>query len=225
MRIICLGDSITEGIGDEEVKGGWVGRLAEKIATDLTSPDLTVHNLGIAGNTSLDIKNRLYQEVLPRAAEIVVIAAGVNDTARRLWPDDGGPKLSLNFAKEIWTDIVREASRIKNCEFIFLSPLPVNEEKLPIVYMPEDDQDKGNDIKNVDVKAYVQMQRQAVEKAGLIYFDLYEYLENNEAVYSQYIDALPDGLHPNAKGYQLLCDLIYERLTSLPAIQMTLQSS
>ena len=224
MRIVCLGDSITEGICDEEAKGGWAGRLACKIVSGVSPADMTLHNLGIAGHTSLQVEGRFFSEALPRNAQITFIAAGANDVARRLWPHDTGPKISLNFAKEIWTNITAEAAKNKDCHYIFISPLPVDEEKLPIIYMPVDEKDKGNDLKNADIKAYIQMQQQVVEGAGLSYFNLYEQIENEDALYRQYLENLPDGLHPNAKGYDILCDLIYDKLMALPHIKASFQS-
>lgn len=59
-RLICLGDSNTEGIGDVQ-NMGWPGRLAAHLAK--TAPMLwNVSNLGVAGDNSIDIKHRLFNE-------------------------------------------------------------------------------------------------------------------------------------------------------------------
>lgn len=203
-RLVCLGDSNTEGIGDQ-LGIGWPGRLAGKLAH--SRPDQwSVINLGVAGDTSLDIKHRFLSEVLYREPARLIIAAGVNDTAQRQWPDARGAKVELTYAKTVWMDIMAAIKRT-GIKTAFVSPLPVDEARMPLIYMPYDDLDKGHLIENARVRDYNAMLSGLVKENGFEWVD----------VYSQWVSRpldklLSDGLHPNAEGYDLLVEDIRQVL-------------
>ena len=93
-RIFCLGDSITLGCNDS-LGLGWPGRLGR----DLTHKggSLAMYNLGINGDTSLDIAQRWRSEVATRsrnAGGLILFAFGFNDASR---PANG--KLQVELAR------------------------------------------------------------------------------------------------------------------------------
>lgn len=199
-RCICLGDSITEGIGDE--KGlGWVGRLANAFSKEY--PDTwRFLNLGIAGDTSIDIKHRLVTEVLPREPSRLIIAAGINDTTYRCWPHATGSKVNISYAKDIWRQTLEILKRNK-INTMFLGLTCADEQKLPLVWMPLDDQDKGHLARNADIKAYEQMLGKEVTDAGFLFIPMFE-----RVIKTGYPSTLADGLHPDAKGYDIMARII-----------------
>lgn len=197
-RMICLGDSNTEGIGDD--RGiGWPGRMAENLSK--TQPDKWgVVNLGVAGDTSIDIKHRLLSEVLYRTPKRLIIAAGVNDTAQRLWPTATGYKIDLTYARVIWMDILDIIAQA-GVRTAFVSPLPVDERLMPLVYMPYDDQDHGNLFSNAAIKRYIDTIRPIIIGRGHLWVDVM-----SPWLARDYAPLLSDGLHPNAQGYDLLAN-------------------
>lgn len=205
-RFICLGDSITEGIGDEK-NLGWPGRLGIHLSE--TRPNKWGNiNLGVAGDTSIDILHRLKSEVIYREPARLVIAAGVNDTALRLWPDAIGSKVDLHYARAIWTDITAFLVKMK-IPTVFISPLPVDESKMPLVYMPFDSTDHGSDFKNAAIERYNAMLEKTITQAGFKWIDLHSQWKN-----SDFHHLLADGLHPNAAGYDRMTT---EIITALEA--------
>lgn len=192
-RFICLGDSITEGIGDEK-NLGWPGRLAIHLGETRPNKWNSI-NLGVAGDTSIDILHRLKSEVIYREPARLVIAAGVNDTALRLWPDAIGAKVDLHYAREIWTNITAFLAKME-IPTVFISPLPIDESRMPLVYMPVDSTDHGNDFKNALIERYNVMLEKIVTDAGFKWIDLHSQWKN-----SDFHHLLADGLHPNAAGY------------------------
>ncbi|WTW92742.1 GDSL-type esterase/lipase family protein [Streptomycetaceae bacterium NBC_01309] len=90
LRICCVGDSYTQGVGDRE--GGWVGRLSAR-AYD-RGDRLTAYNLGVRRETSADVAGRWYDEAAPRLvggdAHGVVFAFGLNDSTY----EDGAPRVA-----------------------------------------------------------------------------------------------------------------------------------
>lgn len=80
VRICVLGDSYVVGVGDLTGQG-WVGHVA--LAARLRRQDLTVYNLGIRHDTSVDVSRRWFGEVRSRLKDGdvfgVVFAFGLND--------------------------------------------------------------------------------------------------------------------------------------------------
>ncbi|MFC5828009.1 SGNH/GDSL hydrolase family protein [Nonomuraea insulae] len=76
IKLVCLGDSVTVGLGDSVRGRGWTGLLAES----LESAELT--NLATCGARVADVA----RDQLPRALELgpsmVTVLVGVNDTLR-----------------------------------------------------------------------------------------------------------------------------------------------
>ncbi|UGQ13131.1 GDSL-type esterase/lipase family protein [Yinghuangia sp. ASG 101] len=89
VRVCCVGDSYTQGVGDRD--GGWVGRLAAR-AVD-RGHRLTAYNLGVRRETSADVAGRWFAEAEPRLAggdaHGVVFAFGLNDSTH----EDGRPRV------------------------------------------------------------------------------------------------------------------------------------
>jgi lysophospholipase L1-like esterase len=203
-RIICLGDSITEGIGDAEARG-WVGRLGEHVAK--TYPGKwRVINLGVAGDTSGDIYHRLLNEATYRNPGMLIIAAGLNDAVSRLWPDSMGPKTDFNYARDVWT---RTLLHLKGQPYrtVFIGLTPVNPQFLPNVYQPYDERDNGVTVTNETVMTYNAMLGQLVSQHGFIFIDIFESLLS-----AGYVDTVKDGLHPTSEGHDMMLRLILSRL-------------
>ncbi|MER7704619.1 GDSL-type esterase/lipase family protein [Kitasatospora sp. NPDC097605] len=84
LRIVFLGDSFTQGVGDPEYRG-WVGRvMADCWAGLAAGPDgVTAFNLGVRRNTSADVLARCWAETavraLPGADNRLVLSVGSND--------------------------------------------------------------------------------------------------------------------------------------------------
>ena len=80
VRICVLGDSYVVGVGDLTGQG-WVGHVA--LAARLRRQDLTVYNLGVRHDTSVDVSRRWFGEVRSRLKDGdvfgVVFAFGLND--------------------------------------------------------------------------------------------------------------------------------------------------
>jgi lysophospholipase L1-like esterase len=200
-KLVFLGDSITQGLGDTLCKG-WVGRLHDKSTTG----DFYI-NLGVSGDTSLDIKHRLLSEVLYRNPDHLIIAAGINDTAYRLWLQntDGIPqtKISLALSKETWMDIFTVAQAVVPMLTV-IGLTPVHEALLPLQWMPHDEYDKGTDFKNTTIMHYNDMLHNLCKARNIRFIPIFEALHDHP----DFLMNLDDGLHPNDKGYQIMADLI-----------------
>jgi acyl-CoA thioesterase-1 len=78
-RILCLGDSLTEGYGVEH-EAAYPARLERRLK-ELGHSDVRVTNAGISGATSASAVSRLKWQLRERP-EILILALGANDGLR-----------------------------------------------------------------------------------------------------------------------------------------------
>lgn len=84
-KIVAIGDSLTEGVGDETKSGGYVGILNHTFEDN--NLNITVENFGKKGNRSDQLLKRLENEETASAikdADIVLITIGGNDIMKVL---------------------------------------------------------------------------------------------------------------------------------------------
>ena len=84
-RFVAIGDSFTEGVGDDEPSlpngvRGWADRVAEELAR--TRPDIGYANLAIRGRRLPQIVEEQVEPALALEPDLVAISAGGNDLLR-----------------------------------------------------------------------------------------------------------------------------------------------
>lgn len=85
IRITAVGDSLTQGVGDETNEGGYVGILQDMFHSGIQHQDIVIENFGKRGNRTDQLLNRLNDETEEElhesieAADIVLITIGAND--------------------------------------------------------------------------------------------------------------------------------------------------
>lgn len=80
VKIVAIGDSLTRGVGDASSGGGYIGILERSINQE--KHVATFENLGIPGNRSDQLLQRLEQEEIQEAleeADLILITIGAND--------------------------------------------------------------------------------------------------------------------------------------------------
>ncbi|MDO6450142.1 SGNH/GDSL hydrolase family protein [Oceanobacillus profundus] len=79
-KIVAIGDSLTQGVGDETDQGGYIGILDRTINDGLQSVEIV--NFGKRGNRTDQLLKRLGQEKIAREiadSDLVLITIGAND--------------------------------------------------------------------------------------------------------------------------------------------------
>ncbi len=79
MRVVFLGDSLTEGVDG----ASYLRALGALVASDARPGGVTLINAGRGGDTILNLPRRVAHDVVPHAPDWVVIFVGVNDC--RTW--------------------------------------------------------------------------------------------------------------------------------------------
>jgi len=204
MRILCFGDSITEGFHDTE-GGGWCDRLkthvfAKEVATDY-SYDRTVINLGISGDTTGDILRRVKAETESRVLkfptqthDVLLLAVGVNDSMFAM--ESRANEVSLETFQKNLQEIQRLTSELVG-QVVVVGIAPVVEERVqPMPWAPT------LGYANTEIKRYDEALRQFASENGHVFIAMSDVFGNRIA------DYLPDGVHPNTAGHQLMFERI-----------------
>lgn len=82
-HMVAIGDSLTQGVGDNVVEGGYVGILDDIMNED--NKQVTFDNYGVRGNTSGQLYERLDNSDVKQSlkdADVILITIGANDVMK-----------------------------------------------------------------------------------------------------------------------------------------------
>lgn len=205
MKVIFLGDSITEGVGASGEEAKYVNKVAEICGVE-------VKNFGVSGTRiarqtepsewiTSDYDFQMRAEVMSKEADKVFVFGGTNDYGH------GDAKIGGEFDDTPYTfhgalnRLIKRLTELYGKDKIcFILPLRRFEE--------EDLYGQGNRKEpTLNLKGYVDIIRAKCEKAGIDYIDLY----NNgipKPVTDKGDEYTADGLHPNDKGHLFIAEKI-----------------
>ena len=195
LRVTAFGDSLIYGYGDP-VNGGWVEQLRRQWMA--TEPSHVLYNLGVRGDTTAQVNQRLEQEFLRRGElrnkrpDLMILSVGVNDS----------PRVGKRSGRNI-TDCDRFSLEIVNlldkaqslCPVMFVGMVPVNESKMPFLDCLQ--------FNHEDQFRYKEMTKSACQVRDIPYLDVFDLWQNRGQDWiNQHLGE--DGLHPNSEGYSAL---------------------
>ena len=196
-QLFIFGDSITWGAWDPD-GGGWAQRLRKDIDNyQVANRDFwcPTYNLGISGDTSSGIAERITREIKVRrdATEelIILIAIGINDSIVDL--RNGSNTLNVGVYTKNLRNILNQAHVVsKKVGFIGLTP--VNQDLVdPLPW----DSNKAYHLDRVEL--FNKNCQQFCSAGSVPFLPIWDsWIEHD------YRSILTDGLHPNAKGHELL---------------------
>ena len=83
LHYVALGDSLTEGVGDQSERGGFVPIVAEDLQSRYNLSSIEVDNYGVSGDRSTQILKRLQEDEHLRKsladADVISLTVGGND--------------------------------------------------------------------------------------------------------------------------------------------------
>lgn len=182
-----FGDSLTLGVNDNRMPGGWVSRLAllgqEKGLYRF--PPATFYNLGARRQSTADLARRWRQEVdcrqMPGMIPHLLFCTGVVDMAA----PGGGQPLALDNSLLCLRDILAEAAPL--APTLIVSPPPVAD---PAVRRR--------------IAELGAAQAAICAELGLPFADIHAALAASRG----YMDDLSDGLHPGPEGCTIMAELL-----------------
>ena len=178
-RILCLGDSLTEGFGVEP-EVAYPARLERRLK-ELGHSDVRVINAGVSGATSASAVSRLKWQLRVRP-EILILALGANDGLRGVAVEEMRKNLDEAIALALNSGVR-----------VLLAGM-----KLPPNYGPEYTRDFEHVFSELATE----------RKVGLIPF-----LLEGVAARPEFNQA--DGLHPTARGYEIVTETVLTYLRPL----------
>ena len=184
-RVLFFGDSHVVGAGDPTGLG-WVGRVVA--ASFQAGLPITGYNLGVRGETSLQVAARWRQETRPRllmgADTRLVVSFGVNDTTAV----DGRSRVAAESSCDALADILERAQTIA-VPVLVVGPAPV------------DDAAQNQRIEALSASfAYV------CARSNAPFVSVVDGLLASSSWCEQVVRG--DGAHPAAAGYESLAQLV-----------------
>jgi lysophospholipase L1-like esterase len=179
-RVVFMGDSITDSWQNPKFGGFFPGK--------------PYVDRGISGQTTPQMLIRFRPDVIALQPRVVVILAGTNDLAGNTGP------MTLE-AIEDNLAAMADLAKANSIKVVFASVLPVS------------------DYEQRDGKPIVRTTQRPPEKIKALNEWMKTYAANNKLTYLDYYSAMiddkgflrdelsEDGLHPNAKGYEIMAPL------------------
>lgn len=210
IRISAIGDSLTQGVGDETDQGGYVGVIHDMLKTNLSQPTVVIENFGKRGNRTDQLLARLKaadEEALQQSiesADIILITIGANDV--------------MEVFKQNILDIKIEP---------FLEEQTYYEQRLHDILNTLIESNEQAKIYILGIYNPFKQYFQDIEELELIVNDWNSINEKVANTYEQ-VDFIPikdifdhadehlfaeDNFHPNYLGYQLMAKRVIEYLT------------
>lgn len=181
MNICIFGDSITWGAYDPQ-NGGWVNRLRNYFEEQ--DKDIDVYNLGISGDSTADLLDRIEIEAKSREANIIVFAIGVNDA--QFIHSTNSNRISDNDFENNIKKLFEIAKKFTS-KIIFVGLTPVDETKTKPIPWNTD-----KTYTNERIKKFNKIIGDFCSKNNLKFISINDLLNNDDLV---------DGLHPNVQGH------------------------
>ena len=212
MKLLFLGDSITEGVGASTQEKRYTNLVAKRLGCE-------VINYGISGtriarqketspNTIFDIDYRTRVALMEAECDRVFIFGGTNDyghgTLHLGAPEVNDENTFCTQLRMLIDDLIAKYGKEK---VTFIIPLH------RFIETPLLCKGKGRDELGAPLIDYINAMRTILAEYGIDYIDLYEngFPKPEVATGDEYT---VDGLHPNDKGYELITDKICEYLAT-----------
>ncbi|MGE7988031.1 GDSL-type esterase/lipase family protein [Lysinibacillus fusiformis] len=202
LHYLALGDSLTDGVGDEYSKDGYVGRLADSLHTWPSISEVDVDNRGKRGRRSDQllklVKKGHYDEELQQA-QLISLTMGGNDVMKVVKQDlfnlkrDAFDK-ELRTYKQRYSKIV-EGIRAKNPTVPILLIGFYN----PFSIVTNE----ANEFDTIITEWNNVIEEVASEDSNACYVSVEDLFDSNEELVYH-----TDFFHPNAKGYEKMTERI-----------------
>lgn len=195
-RIFCFGDSITLGANDTS-GFGWPGRLGAQMSRE--EYRLAIYNLGVNGDTSLDIAARWQTESEARsrnARGLNLFAFGFNDASN---PNGNGLQVGLEQSVACARRMLQSSKSLGAT--LWIGPTPLDESVNPLVT------EYASWITyNADLERYDAAYAGLAAELGIPYLRLFPDFVDDP----RYLRALADGdgIHPGDDGYAMIAERI-----------------
>ncbi|NYE07338.1 lysophospholipase L1-like esterase [Bacillus niacini] len=203
-KIVAIGDSLTEGVGDETKSGGYVGILNHTFEGN--NLNISVENFGKKGNRTDQLLKRLEKEDVAstiKEADVVLITIGANDIMN---------VLKTNFMNVTMEPFQEERVKyIERLEAIFSKINELNPDtQIYLIGFYNPFERHFGEIKELGmiIDSWNEAGKSLAEK-----YDHVRYIPTKDLFSNTNLDLLAeDEFHPNTTGYKLMAQRVLEYL-------------
>ena len=203
MKIVFQGDSITDAGRDKrnyhQLGAGYPKFAAENIRADFPDADIEFINLGISGNRTDQLFDRLYPDAIAFDPDIVSILIGIND----VWHRHGTTQIATTDA-QIETNYRAILERLKNethAKIVMLAPFLLD--------------DEAKESWRGEVDRVIAIVRKLADEFADVYIPLDLLFEEALKVQPEPKFYSADGVHPNDNGRAFIGKHYAEAVRSL----------
>ncbi len=193
--ILVFGDSIVYGACDSKL-GGWVNRLRLYLENN-RQDDYTIFNMGIPGNTTMDVLKRFDKEMNLRYCvddtQVIILAVGINDT--QIINDEN--RVTIDAFKKNVRKLIKKAKKYTD-NVIYLGLTKVDEDKVRSLQWTHRKRYNNNQVVKYDW-----ILKKICEKTNIKFINLLDVLE---------VTDLEDGVHPNSEGYEKIFNEVIKEI-------------
>ena len=200
MRILFQGDSITDAGRDKrdfhDLAPGYPKYVAEHIRSAYPDADFEFINLGISGNRTSQLFDRLYTDAIAFQPDIISILIGINDVWHRYGPEKiatTDAQLELNYR-----EILKRIKSETDAKIIILSPYVLDAE--------------ANQHMKKDLATVLPIIKRLADEYADAYVPLQELFD--EAIKTQPAPLYysEDGVHPNENGARFIAEQYFKAI-------------
>ncbi len=179
LRIAALGDSITEGYMCYP-QDSWVS-IVERVL------GIKIHNLGVSGDLTRNMRRRFRHQVLPLAPSHCIILGGTNDAFCDISLDDYSENIEI---------------MVEYCE---------NNGIVPILGIPTPTLSYPEEFVLQEYRGWLQ---EYAEAKNIVSINFYSSLADVEGMIAKE-EYLLDEVHPNIEGYQVMAETAIQALSGI----------
>lgn len=201
LTIVALGDSLTEGDGDDWQRGGYPSRLSDMI--NKVRPGSNMVNLGKSGWTSDQMIAEQLRVALDAKPQIALVWIGSND----LWQFNAAEEEEADL-KHYTANIDTTLSELKAAgATTFIAIL--DDQSLRPFARPENGYFDLDGLARMSrrITAYNKVIASKAAEYGAVTVDFF-----NTTIFTDPATLADDGLHPNPGGYNIVAKLWYEAI-------------
>lgn len=199
LRVIFFGDSITQA-GVQE--GGYINLMQQALKSKGQDADYELIGAGIGGNKVYDLYLRFEQDVLSKKPDVVVIYVGINDVWHKSLSQTG---TDANKFEGFYTAMIKKL-QANGTQVILCTPSVIGEKT---DFTNQQDGDLNHYSKLIREIAAKNNCRLCDLRKAFLEYNLKNNPENKESGI-----LTTDRVHLNAKGNQLVADLMLKTLNS-----------
>ena len=203
MKILFLGDSITAAGRDNRnyhnLGTGYPKYAAEHIRAAFPNTDFEFINLGISGNRTSQLFDRLYSDAIAFAPDVISILIGIND----IWHRHDANKIATTDAQIAlnYRCILERLKRETNAKIVMLSPYVLDAE--------------DKDYLREDLVTVLPIVRELAEEFADVFIPLDLHFGEALKTQPEPLWFSGDGVHPNENGKAFIGKLYAEAVTPL----------